>query len=78
MKYLESYNKNKALYEKNKKELITKLVRGEYPKGSRLILVFGLVDEFNISEFDTDYLGKLSVERLDAITNFIVAYKFIK
>lgn len=75
--YYESYNKNKALYERNKKELITKLLEKKYTKGSRLILVFGLVDEYNITEFDTEYITRLSIDILDKITNYVVAYKFI-
>lgn len=75
--YYESYNKNKALYERNKKELITKLLEKKYTKGSRLILVIGLVDEYNITEFDTEYITRLSIDILDKITNYVVAYKFI-
>lgn len=76
--YYESYNKNKALYERNKKELITKLINREYAKGSRLILVVGLANEYNITEFDTEYITRLSIKSLDKITDFIVAYKFVK
>ncbi len=78
MNYLESYNKNKALYERNKKEIITKLINREYTKGSRLILVVGLANEYNIIEFDTEYITRLSFKRIDIITDFIVAYKFVK
>lgn len=76
--YYESYIKNKVLYERNKKEIITKLINRDYTKGSRLILVVGLANEYNITEFDPEYIARLSIKRLDKITDFIVAYKFVK
>lgn len=76
MNYLESYNKNKATYERNKKEIFDILLRGNYPKEGRLIIVIG-VQNFSILEFKVKYLIENTLESLDTIINYIIAYKFV-
>lgn len=76
MNYLESYNKNKATYERNKKEIIDTLLRGNYPKDGRLIIVIG-VQNFSIIEFTVKYLLENTLKSLDTIINYIIAYKFV-
>lgn len=77
MNYLESYNKNKATYERNKKEIFERLLRGNYPKEGRLIIVIG-VQNFSILEFKVKYLIENTLESLDTIINYIIAYKFVE
>lgn len=76
MNYLERYNKNKTTYERNRKEIFDILLRGNYPKEGRLIIVIG-VENFSILEFKVKYLIENTLESLDTIINYIIAYKFV-
>ena len=76
MNYLQTLEQNKPTYERNKKEIITKILKGEYPKDGRLIIVIG-VQDFSIVEFKVKYLIEHTLESLDILFNYIIAYKFV-
>ena len=76
MKFLEVLEQNQTTYERNKKEIFDKLLRGNYPKEGRLIIVIG-VQNFSILEFKVKYLIENTLKSLDTIINYIIAYKFV-
>ena len=76
MKFLEVLEQNKTTYERNKKEIFERLLRGNYPKEGRLIIVIG-VQNLSILEFKVKYLIENTLESLDTIINYIIAYKFV-
>ena len=76
MKFLEVLEQNQTTYERNKKEIFDRLLRGNYHKEGRLIIVIG-VQNFSILEFQIKYLIENTLESLDTIINYIIAYKFV-
>lgn len=76
MKFLEVLEQNQTTYERNKKEIFDRLLRGNYPKEGRLIIVIG-VQNFSIIEFKVKYLIENTLESLDTLINYIIAYKFV-
>ena len=76
MKFLEALEQNQTTYERNKKEIFDRLLRGNYPKDGRLIIVIG-VQNFSIIEFNVKYLIENTLKSLDSIINYIIAYKFV-
>lgn len=76
MKFLEVLEQNQTTYERNRKEIFDRLLRGNYPKDGRLIIVIG-VQNFSILEFKVKYLIENTLESLDTIINYIIAYKFV-
>lgn len=76
MNYLQTLEQNQPTYERNKKEIITKILKGEYPKDGRLIIVIG-VQDLSIVEFKVKYLIEHTLESLDILFNYIIAYKFV-
>ena len=76
MNFLETYNNNKDLYKRNKKEIFNKLLNGEYPINGRLIITVGVI-EFSIFEYNIEFLRQKEIALLDNLFDYVIAYRFI-
>lgn len=76
MKYLQAYEQNKALYEKNKKEIFDKLLGDNYCINKQLVITIGIT-EFKIFVHPVKYLRNTPIYELNNMFNFVIAYDFI-
>ena len=75
MNLLKRIEENQPIYEKNKKEILTKLIKKDYNEKGRL-LIASAIDEAIIYEFELKYLEKLPIETLNVILDYVIGYRF--